>query len=215
MAAATSDLKLGTGVLLPLEHDLFDLAKCVSTLDHLCGGRLMLGVGVGWNAEELANCRAVGWSQRYRALDECVDALKTLWRDEEAEFHGRFFDFDPVWSEPKPRQHPHPPLLCGMAGRLGTRSAVSWADGWMPLDIGLGNVERKLGLFRAAAETAGRAEIPVTIVAWGDPTFETLLTYADLGVERVVLGVARAGLDEPSTTPAFLDTYAPLIERLR
>ena len=215
MAGATTDLKLGTAVVLPLEHDVFDLAKRVSTLDLLSGGRLMFGVGAGWNEHELANCRSIGWSRRYEALSECVGALKTLWCDAEAAFHGRFFDFEPVWSEPKPRQRPHPPIMCGMAGKLGTRSVVAWADGWMPLDVGLGNVEKKLRLFRDAAALSGRTDVPVTIVAWGDPTFDTLLRYRDLGVERVIVGVARAGLDDPSTTLPFLDSSAALIDRLR
>ena len=132
-ATASTGLLIGTGVALPLEHDLLDLAKTVATLDQLSGGRLLFGVGVGWNEEELANHRPVKWSQRYLALGEAVAALRSLWRDEESEFHGRFYDFDPVWSFPKPAQRPHPPVLCGTGGRTGTREAVAWADGWLSL----------------------------------------------------------------------------------
>jgi alkanesulfonate monooxygenase SsuD/methylene tetrahydromethanopterin reductase-like flavin-dependent oxidoreductase (luciferase family) len=174
----------------------------------------MLGVGVGWNEQELANCRPIRWSQRYRALRECVLALKSLWSEDEAAFHGDFFDFDPVWSDPKPLQSPHPPILCGMAGKLGTAHAVEWADGWLPLDAGLGNVEHKLRLFREATAAAGRTEIPVTIVAWGNPTFDVLLRYRDLGVHRVLLGAAREGLDDPASTFEFVDFYANVIDRL-
>ena len=123
-AAATERLSIGTCVALPLQHDVFDLAKTVATLDRLSGGRVLFGVGVGWNVEELANHRPIRWSQRYRALAECVAALRALWCDEESEFHGEFFDFDPVWLFPKPLQQPHPPVLCGMGGKLGTREAV-------------------------------------------------------------------------------------------
>jgi probable F420-dependent oxidoreductase len=213
-AAATRSLLIGTCVALPLEHDLLALAKAVATLDRLSGGRVQFGVGVGWNEEELANHRTIPWKQRYSALAETVAALRTLWCDEESEFHGRFVDFDPVWSLPKPAQQPHPPILCGMAGRLGTKHAVTWADGWMPMDISLGDVAKKVGKFRAAVSESGRQSIPITMVTYGDPTLETLESYRDLGIERVVLGGARAGWDDPSSTLPFLDRYAPLIEQL-
>ena len=141
---------------LPLEHDIFALAKTVSTLDHLSGGRLAFGVGVGWNEEELADHRPVPWSQRYLALGESVAALRALWRDEDSEFHGRWFDFEAVWSFPKPLQRPHPPVLCGTAGRTGTREAIAWSDGWMPMDIALGDVAKKVASSAAMADAAGR-----------------------------------------------------------
>jgi len=215
-ATAAPHLLVGTGVALPLEHDLFDLAKTVATLDHLSGGRLLLGVGVGWNEEELANHRPIPWSRRYRALGECVAALRALWCDEESEFHGEFYDFDPVWSFPKPVQRPHPPVLCGTGGRIGTREAVAWADGWMPMDIALGNVAKKVTRFREAAADAGRdpAAIGITMVTFGDPDLATLAGYRDLGVERVVVGGARTGWDDPATTLPCLDTYAAMIPEL-
>jgi probable F420-dependent oxidoreductase len=215
-AAATTDLRLGTGVALPLEHDIIALAKTLATLDRLSDGRLLVGVGVGWNHEELANHTPTPWSQRYQALAEAVAVLRTLWCDEESAFHGRFFDFDPVWSLPKPLQQPHPPILCGTGGRLGTRHAVAWADAWMPMDVALGDVAKKLGRFRAAAEEAGRdpAAIPITIVAFGDPEMATLSHYRDLGVERVVVGGGRKGWDDAATTMPFLDRYAELVPEL-
>jgi probable F420-dependent oxidoreductase len=213
-ARATERLLLGTGVALPLEHDLFALAKTVSTLDRLSGGRVLFGVGVGWNQEELADHRPVPWPQRYRALGEAVAALKALWCESESEFHGRYFDFDPVWSLPKPLQQPHPPLICGAAGRIGTREAVAWADGWMPMDIALGDVAKKVTLFRKAASDAGRGDIPVTLVTYGDPELTTLAAYRDLGVERVVVGAFRTGWDDPATTLAVADRYAEMIPAL-
>ncbi len=215
-AAATTDLVLGFGVALPLEHDLFALAKSVATLDLLSGGRVQFGVGCGWNQEELANHRSFPWSQRYRALAECVAALRRLWTDEDAEFHGTYYDFDPVWSSPKPVQKPTLPIVCGMSGRLGTEHAVAWADGWMPMDVGLGNVAKKVALFRQAVADSGRdpSAVPITMVVWGDPTPETLAGYRDLGIERAVIGASRTGWDDPGTTLTFLDTYAPLIPDL-
>jgi probable F420-dependent oxidoreductase len=217
LAATASDrLLLGLGVALPLEHDLLDLAKTVATLDRHSGGRVLFGVGVGWNEEELANHRPIPWAQRYRALRECVGALRTLWTDEESEFHGQFYDFDAVWSLPKPLSQPHPPILCGMGGRLGTREAVAWADGWMPMDVALGDVARKVGKFRAAASEAGRDpdQIPITMVAFGDPTLQTLSEYRALGIARTVVGANRTGWDDPATTQPCIDLYATMIEEL-
>jgi probable F420-dependent oxidoreductase len=213
-ATATERLVIGLGVALPLEHDLFALAKTVSTLDRLSGGRLLLGVGVGWNQEELADHRPIPWRQRYRALREAVAALKALWSDTESEFHGAYFDFGPVWSLPKPLQRPHPPVLCGTAGRTGTREAVAWADGWMPVDVGLGDVAKKVDRFRTAAFEAGREEVPITLVTYGDPSFATLAGYRELGVERVVVGTARTGWDDPATTLPSVDRYAGMISAL-
>jgi len=215
-ARASEHLLVGTGVALPLEHDLFALAKSVSTLDHLSGGRLLFGVGVGWNEEELADHRPLKWNQRYRALGECIGALRALWCDEEAAFHGEFFDFEPVWSFPKPLQQPHPPVLCGTGGRVGTREAVAWADGWMPMDIALGDVGRKVARFREIASDAGRdpGAIPITMVTFGDPDLATLARYRELGVDRVVLGSARTGWDDPVTTLPCLDTYAAMMPEL-
>jgi alkanesulfonate monooxygenase SsuD/methylene tetrahydromethanopterin reductase-like flavin-dependent oxidoreductase (luciferase family) len=93
-AAATERLHLGLGVCLVLEHHVLDLAKAVATLDLLSGGRVLFGVGVGWNAEELENHRPdITWAQRYRASEECIAALRACWTDEESSFHGEFFSF--------------------------------------------------------------------------------------------------------------------------
>ena len=213
-AAATERLLLATGVALPLEHDLFALAKTVATLDHTSGGRVVFGVGVGWNEEQLGDHRAIPWAARYRALAECVAALRVLWCDDEAEFHGEFFDFDPVWIFPKPLQRPHPPIVSGSAGRIGTRQAVEWADGWAPMDVALGDVAKRVGRFREAVADAGRAEVPVTLVTMGDPDPDVLRAYRDLGVTRVVIGAARTGWADPSTAYPFIDRYAALIPDL-
>jgi alkanesulfonate monooxygenase SsuD/methylene tetrahydromethanopterin reductase-like flavin-dependent oxidoreductase (luciferase family) len=103
-----------------------------------------------------------------------------------------------------------------MGGKLGTREAVAWSDGWMPMDVALGDVAKKLGLFRAAVERAGRDpdSIPITMVAFGDVDLATLADYRDLGVERVLVGANRTGWDDPTTTFPCIDRYAAMIPEL-
>ncbi len=213
-AMATTTLRLGAGVALALEHDVMDLAKSAATLDLISGGRLLFGVGVGWNEEELANHRPIPWKKRYLALEECVGALRRLWCDDDSEFHGQFYDFDPVWSFPKPAQRPHPPVMLGTSGRLGTEHAVRWADEWMPIDIALGNVAKNIDKFRQATAEAGRGDIPISLVTFGDPTLDTLHRYRELGINRVILGTAHEGWDDPTTTMSVIDRYAEFVAEL-
>jgi probable F420-dependent oxidoreductase len=210
----TTNLLLGLGVALPLEHDVLALAKTASTLDVLSNGRLQFGVGVGWNQEELANHSNVKWSMRYRALAECVGALRSLWVDDESEFHGEYFNFDKVWSRPKPLQQPHPPIWFGAGGKLGSQHTIAWADGWMPLDVTLGDVPKRVAKFRQLSADAGRQDIPISMVAFGDPTLETLLVYRDLGIERVIVGSGRDGWEDPSGVPSFIERYANMRDQL-
>jgi probable F420-dependent oxidoreductase len=210
----TSNLLLGLGVALPLEHDVLVLAKTAATLDVLSNGRLQFGVGVGWNQEELANHSSVKWSMRYRALAECVGALRSLWVDDESEFHGEYFNFDKVWSRPKPMQNPHPPIWFGAGGKLGSQHTIQWADGWMPLDVTLGDVTKRVNKFRQLSTDAGRQDIPISMVAFGDPTLDTLMMYRDLGIERVIVGSGREGWEDPSGVPAFIERYAAMRDKL-
>jgi probable F420-dependent oxidoreductase len=210
----TTNLLLGLGVALPLEHDVLALAKTASTLDVLSNGRLQFGVGVGWNQEELANHSNVKWSMRYRALAECVGALRSLWVDDESEFHGEYFNFDKVWSRPKPMQQPHPPIWFGAGGKLGSQHTIAWADGWMPLDITLGDVPKRVAKFRQLSTDARRQDIPISMVAFGDPSLDTLLMYRDLGIERVIVGSGRDGWEDPSGVPAFIERYANMRDQL-
>ncbi|MGV0714768.1 TIGR03619 family F420-dependent LLM class oxidoreductase [Mycolicibacterium sp. XJ662] len=215
-AQATTTLRLGTAVLLPLERELFTLAKQVATLDQMSQGRLQLGVGVGFRTE-LAVSRPLAWSDRYRALADMVAALGALWADDESEHHGEFFDFEPVWSYPKPVQSPRPPLLAAATGPKAVRDCLGWADGWLPGDAAFRDVAAALADFRRTAHEAGRdpATLDLTLMAWGDPKVEKLAAYRDMGFNRVVLGGGRRNADDPSTTMAFLDRYAAMVDELR
>ncbi len=147
-AAATTRLRIGTGIALMLERDVFSQAKTISTLDHLSGGRVEIGVGVGWNEEEFDNVSRQPWKKRYGVLRETVAATRALWRDEQAEFHGEYIDFDAVWCSPKPLQAGGPPVIFGAMGPLGTRHAAEWADGWFPVDFALPDVAASVAAFR-------------------------------------------------------------------
>jgi hypothetical protein len=151
---------------------------------------------------------------RYRALAECVGALRSLWVDDESEFHGEYFNFDKVWSRPKPLQQPHPPIWFGAGGKLGSQHTIAWADGWMPLDVTLGDVPKRVAKFRQLSTDAGRQDIPISMVAFGDPSLDTLLMYRDLGIERVIVGSGRAGWEDPSGVPSFIERYANMRDQL-
>ncbi|KKW63236.1 TIGR03619 family F420-dependent LLM class oxidoreductase [Mycolicibacterium elephantis] len=215
-ATATTTLRLGTAVTLPLERELFTTAKQVATLDQMSQGRLLLGVGVGARAE-LEVSRPIAWSDRYRALADMVAALDALWTADEPEHHGPFFEFDPVWSYPKPHQRPRPPLLAAATGPKAVSECVAWADGWLPGDAAFPDVAGALADFRRKADDAGRdpATLDLTIMAWGAPKLEKLAAYRDMGFNRAVLGGGRRDGSDPSATLSFLDRYAAMVDELR
>uniref|UniRef100_A0A5Q5CNS7 Luciferase-like protein n=1 Tax=Mycobacterium sp. (strain JLS) TaxID=164757 RepID=A0A5Q5CNS7_MYCSJ len=215
-AQTTSTLRLGTAVALPLERELFTFAKQVATLDQFSGGRVLLGVGVGVRAE-LAVTNSIAWADRYRALSDMVAALRVLWTEDEACHHGEFYDFDPVWSHPKPQQQPGPPLLAAATGPKAIGECLSWADGWLPGDAAYRDLSAAVHDFRVRAEDAGRdpATLDLTVMAWGDPSANRLARYRDLGFTRVVVGGGRRDGDDPSTVWEFLDRYAAMVTDLR
>ena len=156
-AQATTTLELCTGICLLLEHDVLDLACTTATLDALSGGRLRLGVGVGWNEEELVNHRpGLPFKLRYSAMEERVAALRTAWADEEASFEGRWDQFTSSWVYPKPVKGTIPVAL-GNAGPLGIEHAARYADEWCPIDASMLNTGGRpdpagaIDLFRSKA----------------------------------------------------------------
>jgi probable F420-dependent oxidoreductase len=209
-AAVTSRLRLGTAVCLVAQRDPIVLAKEVASLDHLSGGRVVFGIGYGWNVDEMEDHGVVP-STRRALLREKVLAMQGLWRDEVAGFDGEHVRFEPSWSWPKPIQRPHPPILVGGApGPTLFRHVVEFATGWMPL-TGVGSRDVRSAL-RAAAEEAGRDPASVDVVpVWARADQATLEHYATLGVTRSVLGLPPAPADQ---VLPILDGYRKLMDAL-
>jgi probable F420-dependent oxidoreductase len=159
-AMVTERLLLATGICLVVERDPITTAKEVASIDRLSGGRFLFGVGAGWNLEEMEN-HGTDPHRRFSLMRERIEAMKAIWTEDEASYHGKQVDFDPVWSWPKPVQKPHPPVLVGGNGERVLERVVAFGDEWMPNRVsGLGERIQKLG---ELAEEAGRDPIPVTL----------------------------------------------------
>ncbi len=205
-AVATEKLLLGTGVCLVVERDPITLAKEVASLDLLSGGRVIFGVGAGWNIEEMEN-HGTDPKRRWTLLRERVLALKEIWSKEEAEFHGKLVDFDPIWSWPKPLQKPHPPVYVGGDGPHALQRVVEYGDAWMPIPIrSQVPLSERMGRLQGLAAEAGRGPIPVTV--YGTlPRPEVVNHYAEIGVDRCVFWLPAG--TEGEVIP-HLDRYAEL-----
>ncbi|WP_182346297.1 LLM class F420-dependent oxidoreductase [Tomitella gaofuii] len=207
----TSTIRLGTCVALPVEHDPLTLAKTIATVDHLAGGRVTLGVGFGWNLDELRD-HGVPIGRRRTMLREYLEAMQALWDDEEAEYHGEFVDFDAAWAWPKPVQ-PRVPVIVGCAGNeKNFRWIARNADGWMTTPREDGVDAGIAGLRRAWAE-AGRDGAPlIHALVPGRPDPDELARWRDLGVTEAICGMPDA--DEP-TVAAYLQHLAGRVAHLR
>ena len=215
-ANATTTLKLGTGIALLMERDIFSQAKTIATLDRLSGGRVMIGTGVGWNREEFENVSPYPFNKRYAVLRETVAATRTLWADEVAGFHGDYVKFDPVWCFPKPLQQGGPPVFLGAMGPLGRKHAASWADGWYPVDVAMGDVQTALNDFREEVKNAGRdpSAIQINIQIMDITNLDKLKEYRDMGIERATVGVAMDMWDKPDQVMQLIDRFAEIIPDL-
>lgn len=206
-AAVTTTLRIGTCVALPAQRDVLQLAKEVATVDWLSKGRMIFGVGFGWNAEEMAD-HGVAMKDRWDVVAEKIEAMKLLWTQETASYHGRHVQFEDSWAWPKPVQQPHPPVLIG--GGWGPRlldAVVRHADGWMPVSA-RSSIRSRLDLLHAAARGVGRdpATLSVTVTD-GRPELDSFRSLRDEGVERVLLSVPVGTRDETLRT---LDAYGAL-----
>ncbi|HTE86249.1 MAG TPA: LLM class F420-dependent oxidoreductase [Dehalococcoidia bacterium] len=194
-AAVTRDLRLGTGICLVIERDPITLAKEVATLDFISGGRVLFGIGGGWNYEEMQN-HGTKPSLRWKILRERILAMKEIWTHDEAQFHGECVDFDPIWQWPKPVQKPHPPILIGGDGPRTFQRVIEYGDAWLPI-MGRSEVplSDKIAELNRLAREAGRGPVPVTVFgARAEP--KLLEEYQAAGVERVVVGVRPAPAEQ-------------------
>jgi probable F420-dependent oxidoreductase len=206
-AAATERIKLGTGICLIVQRDPIVTAKEVASLDQLSGGRFLFGVGAGWNREEMAN-HGTDPRRRFDVMRERVEAMKALWTEDEAEYHGEFVDFDPVWSFPKPAQRPHPPVIVGGTGKKVLDRVVAFGDEWMPNRAPVEELGGRIEELQRKAREAGRDEIPVS--QFGGPRdADDLKRYEEAGVGRVFLRLAS---DEPGAVERRLDELAKLLD---
>jgi len=194
VAAVTKNLKFGTGICLVMQRDPITLAKEVASVDFLSGGRFLFGIGGGWNEDEMEN-HGTKPTLRWKILRERILAMKEIWTKDEAEFHGEFVDFDPIWSWPKPAAKPHPPVLIGGAGPRTLDRVVEYGDGWMPIGGRTGAIlGAKIQELQEKAKAAGRGPMPVSVFGV-PPSKEALENYEAMGVERVLFGLRPEGAE--------------------
>lgn len=187
-AAVTKSLLLGTGICLVMERDPITLAKEVASVDFLSGGRVLFGIGGGWNEEEMEN-HGTKPSLRWKILRERILAMKEIWTKDEAEYHGQFVNFDPIWSWPKPARKPHPPILIGGAGPRTLERVIEYGDEWMPIGGRTGAVlGMKIQELQQMAKDAGRGRIPVSVFGLG-PQAQAIEAHAAMGVDRIIFGL--------------------------
>lgn len=204
-ASVTERLLLGTGIALIPQRDPFHTAKETASLDLVSGGRAILGVGVGWNREEMRH-HGTDPRTRGRLTDERLHAIRALWTEEEASYHGEFVDFDPVYSWPKPVQRPHPPIYVG--GGPGAFPRVrEFGDAWLANSTPPEQLGPQIEQMR---ETAGR-DVPVSVYAIPDDA-ATVEAYTRLDIERVLFYLPTVPKAE---TLRHLDAFAEVAARFR
>ena len=211
-AAVTTRLKVGTGIALVIQRDPIMTAKMVSTIDQLSGGRFLFGVGNGWNQDEIENHGTV-FKTRHKLARERIEAMKTIWSEEEPEYHGEIVNFDKMKQWPKPVQRPHPPIIVGGGFPHAARRAIRYGDGWIPRDDwlerdGMGIIEK----FRSMAKEAGRdpASLPISVFRVPD-NIERLQLCEKIGIDRVVFSLPAE--KEDKITP-ILDRWSELKRQL-
>ena len=201
-SAVTSKIKLGTGITLVPERNPLLLAKEIATLDRYSGGRFQFGIGTGWLREE-TELMGGDFDHRWTQTREAIEVMKELWTKEEAEYHGRYFDFPLVKSYPKPAQDPHPPIIIGGMAKNVLRRVIAHADGWMPNRVTAAEVEESRSKLDAMAAEAGR-----------DPKSITITVYGQLPQKDVVQPLLNAGADRVVVRPEHVDTEKEMGEQL-
>ncbi|MEC9347941.1 MAG: LLM class F420-dependent oxidoreductase [Pseudomonadota bacterium] len=212
VASTTKTLKLGTGICLVIQHDPIVLAKTVATLDLISNGRVLFGIGGGWNAEEMEQ-HGTPFNRRWKVLRERIEAMKALWTNEVGSYEGEFVSIQPTWSYPKPVQRPHPPVILGSATGQGRQRVVDYCDGWLPINVLLDDLPAAIADLRRRAEEAGRDPASIEISMFGQVGMneDLLKRYRDMGIARTVISLPASSEDKAMAT---IDRYAPLIPDL-
>ncbi len=183
----TARINLGTGITLVPERNPLLLAKEISTLDLFSGGRFLFGIGTGWHREE-TTIMGGDFDHRWTQAREAVLVMKELWTKAEAEYHGKYYDFPPVRSYPKPAQRPHPPVILGGHARTVLDRVAEWGDGWLPNRATPEDVKAGRARLSELARKAGRDPAALSISVFGQPADRDLIRrYLDAGADRVVV----------------------------
>ncbi len=207
-AAVTSTLKLGTAVCVVTERHPITLAKEVATLDMYSGGRFLFGIGTGSHREEADIFRA-DFDHRWTQAREAVAAMKELWTQDQSEFHGKYYDFPPVYCYPKPAREPHPPILLGSHVPQVFKRIVDYADGWLPFNVSPEGIAKARKRLNELAEAAGRDPNSIDVTALGVPAERDLISrYEVAGADRVALDFPTANREDSF---ANLDRIASLV----
>ena len=208
-SAVTERLLLGTGICLVVERDPITTAKEIASLDAISGGRAVIGIGAGWNREEMAN-HGVDYAHRWAITREKVLAMREIWREDAAEFHGKHIDFDPIWCHPKPVQPGGPPIWIGANSKWVFDRIADYADGWMPIGgLGSGNMDR----LRAALDAKGRRVEDIALALFGaPPDVERVAGRIGQGFDHVIFPLPAAAAEQ--VLPA-LDRYAQVIAEVK
>jgi probable F420-dependent oxidoreductase len=211
-AAVTKTLKVATGICLVTQRDPIQLAKSVASIDRVSNGRFLFGIGNGWNQDEIENHGTV-FATRHKLVRERIEAMKAIWTQDAAEYHGEFVDFGPMATWPKPVQKPHPPILVGGAFPYSARRAVRYGDGWMPqvTSADKAPLSEVIPRFRQMASDAGRDPAALRIIVGAQPPDLALIeSYAKLGVEMVYPSLPSEPADK---ILPMLDQWAELVRR--
>jgi probable F420-dependent oxidoreductase len=193
-AAVTTQLKLGTGICLVIQRDPIQTAKQVASLDQISGGRFLFGIGGGWNAEEMAD-HGTEFKTRFEVMRERVEAMRAIWTKSKPEYQGRFVNFPPMMTWPKPIQKPHPPVIVGGAFPHGAKRAIAYGDGWVPnaRRPAYGDVLNVLPQVDKLLKDAGRDPRTLPITVYQVPEDADLIKrYRDRGIDRVVFELPSA-----------------------